>query len=941
LTGWRDIGRIRPSWDPETPLKTPNRPPRPHRALLPLLAAALLLTSIPAAAAGRIRGRGLDERGRPVPGAALVLRPAAGESSSRTASDGEGRFGFLSVPPGLYTLRAWKGVSAAAEAKDLLLAEGADIDMELVLATDALAATGQAGLRLVDLAGSPARTTITSDQIDLLPSGNSLGSLIENQDFSATTNRIDVGGLWASYPFLYGARGGVSWTQNTVLLNGLDVSDPYDGGRALWLPDVFSLASIGHANGALPVQASSPGGQLSLPPQSGSDRFHGGFRAFYTDASLSGDNITPALRAENLLESDSFSRSSEYDFHLSGPLSSRGATFFTSWSQRSLGRDLAGFDPEDRSSLLSGLFTAEIPVAGRVLKLLGAGQSAGYDSYGAGRDVAWEATSRRKVLAGALQAVYESPAEGLHHSRFGFSWAAASTRDDLQAETAGQPRLDIFTAAADGAPASLEDSLRQRLVLAYDADDLFPTRLGADHRLEYGAQILWSSVDLTTTVPAGAVLRYYGSSASEVALSAGSFRSRPSSLEARAYLQDAMTFGGGVTLRLGLNASWLTAGNGTSSVRWLNLSPRAELAIPLSRRRTSLLKISLARYDLQLPLRTLLWGDPGAPGALIYSWTDPNGDGVYQTGEEGALLRRQGPAYSAIDEDLKRPRLDELAVSYVRDLGPGWRFGLGGFLRRTNRLLETINAGLSGADYTALTIRDDGDARIPGNYDDLTFTVYDRSAAALGRDFFLLTNPDADTRESTYRGLDLSLQKAWDGRFLFYLAMTAMEIYGATSPGNSEMENDDGVIGTLYDDPNAAINARGRTRFDRAYTIRLGFSAPLPLGTRLAVVAKYYDGQPFARMIVVEGLNQGLLAIQAHARGVARYEYNMTVDARLEKTIGIGRGGSVRLLLDVFNLFYQHLATEESEWTSPLFPLRYATEIQSPRLIRGGVQIAF
>jgi len=446
---------------------------------------------------------------------------------------------------------------------------------------------------------------------------------------------------------------------------------------------------------------------------------------------------------------------------------------------------------------------------------------------------------------------------------------------------------------------------------------------------------------MTTTVPGNSVLRYYGPAASEVALSAGPFSSRLNSLEARAFLQDTVTFGGGAAFRLGLHASWLSAGNRTASVSWLTLSPRAELTIPLSRRRTSLFKINLARYDLQLPLSTLLWGDPGAPGALVYAWKDPDGNGVYDTGEEGELLRREGPAFSAVDENLKRPRLDEFALAFIQDFRAGWRFTLSGFLRRTNRLLETINTGVTDADYAALTLRDDGDDRIPGSYDDLTFTVYDRNASALGRDFFLLTNPEADSRFSTYRGLDLSLLKAWDGRFLFYLAMTAMEIVGTTGPGNTEMENDDGMIGSLYDDPNAAINARGRMRFDRAYTIRLGFSLPLPLGARFAVVGKYYDGQPFARMIVVEGLNQGLLAIQAHARGVARYEYNMTVDARLEKSVILGRGGSIRLLVDVFNLFNQHLATEESEWTGPAFPLRYATEIQSPRVIRGGIQISF
>jgi hypothetical protein len=80
--------------------------------------------------------------------------------------------------------------------------------------------------------------------------------------------------------------------------------------------------------------------------------------------------------------------------------------------------------------------------------------------------------------------------------------------------------------------------------------------------------------------------------------------------------------------------------------------------------------------------------------------------------------------------------------------------------------------------------------------------------------------------------------------------------------------------------------------------------------------------------------------IQAHGRGVARYEFNMTVDLRLEKYFRFSFG-TVRLMADVFNLFNQHLATAESPWTTPEFPLRFATDIQSPRTWRLGLHIEF
>jgi hypothetical protein len=336
----------------------------------------------------------------------------------------------------------------------------------------------------------------------------------------------------------------------------------------------------------------------------------------------------------------------------------------------------------------------------------------------------------------------------------------------------------------------------------------------------------------------------------------------------------------------------------------------------------------------------LTWGNPGAPGSRAYSWTDANGDTRLTPNELGGLLRREGPRFGAIDPDLRSPSTDELTLSFNHDLGRGWMISLAGFLRETRDLVETINTGVPSSSYIPRTIFDLGDDRIPDSIDDLRFTIYDQRPETLGADFLLLSNPNRTSRASTYKGLDFVLFKRPTDRFLFYLAMTATQAYQLNGPGNTAGENDDGIIGPLYDNPNAEINAKGRPRFDRAYTIRLGFSLDLPLGTRFGAVAKYYDGQPFTRKIIVEGSPQGPFYIQAHPRGVARYEFNMTVDVRLEKRFRLPFG-TLHLLADVFNLFNQHLATEENEWTRPEFPLRAASEIQSPRVWRLGLNLEF
>ncbi len=894
-----------------------------------------------ASPSGKIWGRILDGRRVPVPGAAVRLTSPDGEAAFQAASDERGFFSFFGLPPGIYDLRAQASGIGAAESRGIFLSEASDVRVECSLSADREGTAIPLPARAFDVSAANAQTTLLASQIELMPSGLSIGSLIENQDFSATTNRIDVGGLWSDLPTLFSARGGTSWTQNAYLLNGMDVGDPYETGQPLLLPDVFSLAAVDLGNAMQPAGALGPGGRLSLTPRTGTTKFHGGIRGFYTDKSLAADNITPLLQNEGLTESSTFSRLMDLDVHLSGPLSKNGAAFFTSWSLRSLGRDLASFEAEDRSSILTGMFNLSLPLGENSLQFLWNGQALGQDAYGAGRDVPWLATSRRKNAAHILQILYQTKPGSPSFQRLGLSWASSDTKEEPQTGAAGPARVDLLTnRTLSSAPASLQDGVRNSLVLTAEGSSFLHGLGITDHRLDYGIAAHWSRSSQNLEIPGNVELRYVDGRPVEAAVYGGPFAFSASSFEASAQVQDTIGLGSFLTARLGLNADWLSAGNGSSTVRWLTFAPRMELTFHLSRRRTSALKLAAGRYAFGLPLKTMAWGNPGSPGALIYAWTDPRGDGTFSADDLGQLLRREGPAFSAIDPDLERPTMDEFVLAFIQDFGKGWRLTLSGFLRQTKNLIETVNTGVTAADYDSFSFWDAGDDRLAGTLDDLTFSLYNRKSEALGKDFFLLSNPDASNRISTYKGMDLNVVKTWDGGTLAFLSLTSMEIVGTASPGNTEWENDDGVIGLLYDDPNASFNARGRLRFDRAYTVRMGFSIPLPFRSRLGFLAKYYDGQPFTREIVVEGLRQGAVILMAHYRGKARYEYNMTVDLRLEKAFAFG-GTSLRVLLDVFNALNQNLATEESALTRPEFPLRYATEIQSPRVVRLGLDFQF
>ena len=75
--------------------------------------------------------------------------------------------------------------------------------------------------------------------------------------------------------------------------------------------------------------------------------------------------------------------------------------------------------------------------------------------------------------------------------------------------------------------------------------------------------------------------------------------------------------------------------------------------------------------------------------------------------------------------------------------------------------------------------------------------------------------------------------------------------------GNRPDENDQGVIGELYENPNASSYAKGATFFDRQYVLKWATSYHAPHDILVAAAARYQDGQPFSRLLVVPDLAQG------------------------------------------------------------------------------------
>jgi len=903
-----------------------------------------------------IWGQVLDEEKNVFPGSKIIISSRESGFQKSLISDESGFFKLSGLPAGFYSVRCQASGYHSYLKENLPFEPGNILYLKITLKplreNEVVSPCSS-----IDYSSCEHQTIIAKSQIHGYPSAHNIWSLIENQDFSATTNRIDVGGLWSSIPASFSSRGGCSWTQNTYLLNGFDISDPYWTGRPLLYPDFFSLRYSQFINAGHPPQALAPGAYYNLITEEGFLDYHGGASLFFIDQSMQSSNVTPELNKEGIYESHSFNSYLDSQVRLSGPLIQNKLFFFTSWTSLHISRDIADFESEDKSSVYTGFLSLTYRLPQNSLQFLLAGQSISHPTFGAGRDIPYSATSNQKNLYQVFQFIWNLRPSNGNFFKVGLSYNHGRTDSRFQEGAIGQHGLDIFENIPSGPAALAFEDKKSSLNFLLSGETLITMFFNANHRIQYGIQLHYSHSSSNKEIKDNLHLHFFEEQPLEIVKYNTPLHHQESAFHFHLFAQDSLTFPNFFSIYFGLhlaysrgwvpsqepNLSNFDLPDGYSkkehSFSWLNLSPRLGLIFPLSKSKKTALKISLARYYFSLPLNLLTYGNPNAAGNEVFSWEDADNDRQYQEGEARMLIRRGGPFFSSLDDDLKRPFTDELTVSLVHAFDSGWCFSLGGFFRETRNLIETINLGVPFSAYDPVEFYDSGDDRIPGTHDDLSFMVYNQREEALGQDFFFLTNPDS-SRTSQYKGLDLVLVKRYGSKFSFFLSLTATRAVGTTSPGNTEWENDDGLVGSLYDNPNTLINARGRLRFDRAYTGRIGFSYLAPFNLRVGGIVKYYDGQPFARKIIITGMNQGPFYIQAHPRGVSRYEYNLTIDIRIEKIFDWGKG-KFRFMLDGFNILNANLATEENEWTGPEYPLRYATEILSPRVFRLGLAYEF
>ena len=554
-----------------------------------------------------------------------------------------------------------------------------------------------------------------------------------------------------------------------------------------------------------------------------------------------------------------------------------------------------------------------------------------------------------------------------HRARDGSLWSLkagfshASPTDTLQAGVTAPNTTRLFTEEMTGAAPLETDSALSRFSLLGQGQILKDLARYGRHHLFFNVDLEESLATEDHRVFKGHRLFLYPETApSEVAEFNSPSHAKQRLRELSLSAEDQMLIAGRLFVRFGLNldssSAWLPKQSSDSGpfvpartfegrggvVSWTTFSPRAGFAVPLRGRLAGTRFLGgYSRYDHLLPAAYADFANPTALGGRIYRWVDSDRDGVFQPGEEGALLRNFGALYGSVDPRLKRPFTHEWGLGLAHDFGRGLAVSVLLLDRETRRLVHTINVGVPDSAYMPVDVLDPGEDGLTATRDDRVVTLYNRDPRTLGQDRYLLTNPPGMNARA--RGLEATVIGSASEHGFFSVSFAAYQSAGDGNPGNSDLENDTGVISSLFDDPNTRIHSRGRLFFDRAYLGKVMASYRAPLGLRFGTVIAYFDGLPFGRRLIIADANQGPFFVMATPRGQPggfRTQYYLTFDQRVAREFELGRM-RVSATVDVFNLLNLNKSLRESDITSPRFSERRPLDVENPRVIRLGFLLRF
>jgi len=880
---------------------------------------------------GTVEGTVTDQQGAVLPGVTATLTGPRGATT--TTTDDKGKYRFVAVTPGTYTLKVELGTSFAPQTKDLKVDIGltSTIDVTMKVASVAENVEVHAEAPPVDVKSTAVDNSVSQGMLQMTPL------------YSSTSTGLLNAAPGINSSSAYGGQGSYG---NALLLDGVDTRDP-EGGSAwtFFNQNLVEEIQIGGL-GAPAEYGGFTGAIINTVTKSGGNRYSGLFSERFTNSSLASKNITDAqvTANPNLGASSVLKKLNDYTVQMGGPIKQNKAFFFASMQRYSDHTDPSG--PVANSTDISPRLNAKVTLQPTNNDtLIGSVQ---YDSYNVtGRVGYWPAsqtTDDQTVKEDAPEWVYNAQwrhvfgSKMLLESKFTGYWGYYYL-DPVD------PKPFTFDGATGtyccggGGGIYYADRTRNQAQVSITR---YAEKYGS-HSFKFGAEIERSHVrsQYQPYGPAGFYLyQYAGVPYYRVAYS---YDVQGNNHRTSVYAQDQWTHGR-LTMNLGVRldsirgiSPQLNQTVYSPKTAW---GPRLGVAYNLPGSSSAVLKTFWGRYYEGAASSMFTSATPGIKD-LTHTPVDSNGNPI---GPPEVIVPAQ---VYGMANGIGHPRTDEFNVSYEQQVMHNLRFTASGIWRFGGNFINNV---ISTAQWTPKTVVNS----LTGQ----SFTAYSWANQSASNTSFEITNqdgfaykaPDGSTigtadPKRTYKALMLVLTNSLRTHFGYQFSYVLSKSEGTVD--NSGEGNYLG--GTFWRSPNTAlINSFGELTNSRRHEIKAYFTYEVPkVDVMLGGNYTGTSGRPWTPFQVYSGStlvspSSASRTIFLEPRGSERTDFIHQVDLRAEKVFPV-QGNRFGVYADMINLFNANtvLSVQGRYPSSGGIPYKAPTSIQGARQVTFGVRWTF
>lgn len=896
---------------------------------------------------GSIFIRVLDEQGAVLPGATIVISSPviiAGEMVGTT--DSTGAYRFPSLLPGVYSVRVELQGFRTIVREGIVVSVGQTTPLDLVMSigglTETVTVTGDSPV--VDTKSASVSVNLDARLLETTPSGRDIWSIVEYKVPGLVMAAPDVGGNQGGLQRAITARGTAN-SQNTQMLNGVNVGDPAAIGFAGYYYDPSSFEDIQVSTGAQDITVPTGGVFINMVTKSGTNRFSTSTLFTYQGENTQSDNIDEELKNFGLRpRAAAVDRITNFNVNAGGPLVRNRAFYFAALNDQRTHVNVVGFpavgsfsakDIIERTDITS-IFARPTVQLGVNHRFDATASRQVYDkpNRGASNTNTPESTWHEHDILAVYQGLWNwvISSNAFVDTRVSYN----SIDFPLQLKTTQQTLADISFSPAIRTRANTQQQVmfRERLQVSSNWQYYVPEWLGGRHEIRAGIDNAYTpdSVEITRNDDVQLTYRSQPSGSSpagpaQVIFSNTPLQQKRAVMNTALYVQDSYSRGP-LTVIAGLRwervEGWLPAQSSPVSrwfpegmqipvrilgqdavytirrsfdeVRnaplWHHAGPRFSAIYDVGGRGQTALKFSAARYYDQIGT-----GTPGSinPNGLVtqtYGWNDANGDLIFQPGEQTGTPTTALPGFATLEFlgrtslDVERPYRNEITAGIDHELAPNLRVSATWIQRREHDPLTNIEIGIPFDYYDPVERPDPGRDGVAGTADDRTIVVYNMRLPALPS-VQILGNDDRVAQR--YKGLELTATKRYSDNWTMIAGYTW---------SRTEVET------TAVTSPNDFVNAKGRAGIDRAHNFKLTGSYLLPWDVLIGGNLRILSGEPITRVVGIPGLNQnpnGNTNVLAEPRGSDTLPALFTLDLRAGRIFRLG-AHQFEVDVDVYNL---------------------------------------